>query len=245
LSNNQTSNSAGQVFATTRWTRVIATRGESPNARAALSDLCAAYYEPVVKFLRARFRNDDQARELAHAFFEQLLKKNNLAQASPERGRFRSYLLGAVKHFAADFHEKEFASKRGKQHEHVSIGEGTDTSPGIDPPEPDAKPLEIEFDKQWALTLLDRAIKQLEAEQRDAGKIDQFESLKPWLSGGGTGSQADVAGKLGMNEGAVKVAIHRLRKRFREIVKSEIAQTVPVSSDVQGELQYLMQVISG
>ena len=224
---------------------MLATRGESPEARAALSDLCAAYYEPVVKFLRARLRNDDQARELAHAFFEQLLEKNNLSSASPERGRFRSYLLGAAKHFAADVHAKEHAGKRGKQHEHVTIGEGTDTSPGVDPPEPDVKPLEIEFDKQWALTLLDHAIKQLEDEHRDTGKLQQFEVLKPWLTGGGTTSQDDVAAKLGMNEGAVKVAIHRLRKRFREIVKSEIAQTIPESDDVQEELRYLMQVVSG
>jgi len=209
-----------------------------------LSDLCAAYYEPVVKFLRAHTRSEDRARELAHAFFEQLLGKNSLANASPERGRFRSYLLGAVKHFFSDLRAKELAAKRGKQHEHVAIGEGTDTSPGVDPPERDPRPLETEFDRQWALTLLDHAVKQLEQEQTEAGKTDQFEHLKPWLTGGGSGTQSDVAERLGMNEGAVKVAIHRLRKRFREIVKSEIAQTVPESSDVQEELQYLMQVMS-
>jgi len=236
---------ASAVFATTRWTRVLAAGGESSEARAALSDLCSAYYEPVVKFLHARFRDEDRARELAHSFFARLLEKNNLSEASPERGRFRSYLLGAVKHFAADVHAREHAAKRGKQHEHVAIGEGTDTSPGVDPPEPDARPVELEFDRQWALTLLDHAIKQLEEEQRNTGNFDQFELLKPWLSGGGMSSQATVAEKLGMNEGAVKVAIHRLRKRFREIVKSEIAQTVPETDDVQEELQYLMLVVSG
>lgn len=233
------------MFATTRWTRVLATRGESEEAQSALSDLCAVYYEPVVKFLRAHSYHEDRARELAHAFFEQLLEKNNLANASPEFGRFRSYLLGAVKHFVADVRAKEFAIKRGKQHEHVVIGEGTDTSPGVDPPEPDARPPELEFDKQWALTLLDQAIKQLEREQADAGKSVQFEYLKPWLSGNGGSTQSELAEKLEMNEGAVKVAIHRLRKRFREIVKSEIAQTVPKNDDVQEELQYLMHVVSG
>ena len=105
--------------------------------------------------------------------------------------------------------------------------------------------METEFDRQWAMTLLDHAIKQLEEEQREANKADQFEGLKPWLSGGATDSQADLAGQLGVNESAVKVAIHRLRKRFRAIVKSEIAQTVPEPDDVQEELQYLMQVVSG
>lgn len=210
-----------------------------------MSDLCAVYYEPVVKFLRAHSYHEDRARELAHSFFEQLLKKNNLENASPERGRFRSYLLGAVKHFIAGVRAKEFAAKRGKQHQHVVIGEGTDTSPGIDPPEPDVRPSEQAFDKQWALTLLNHAIKQLEQEQADAGKSAQFEHLKPWLSGNGGSTQSELAENLEMNEGAVKVAIHRLRKRFREIVKSEIAQTVPKTDDVQEELQYLMQVVSG
>ncbi len=232
------------MFATTQWTRVLATRGESPEARVALSDLCSAYYEPVVKFLRARFRADDQARELAHAFFEQLLEKNNLSNASPELGRFRSYLLGAVKHFAADVHAKEHATKRGRQHEHVFIGDGTDTSPGVDPPEPDATPPEHEFDRQWAMTLLDRAVGLLEREQNEAGNRAQFDVLKPWLSGGEAGAQAEVAARLGMNAGAVKVAIHRLRKRFRDIVKAEIAQTVPESADVQEELQYLLEMVS-
>lgn len=233
------------VFATTRWTRVLAARGESPDARAALSDLCAAYYEPVVQFLGASTYSKDNASELAHAFFEQLLGKNSLANTSPEHGRFRSYLLGAVKHFVSDLRAKGLASKRGKQHEHVAIGEGTDTSPGVDPPEPDQRPLEQEFDKQWALTLLGHAIKRLEQEQNESGKTDQFEHLKPWLTGAGFGTQSDVAQRLGMNEGAVKVAIHRLRKRFREIVRLEIVQTVPESDDVQEELQYLMQVVSG
>ena len=241
---NITPQDANSVFATTHWTRVLAVRGESEEARAALSDLCSVYYEPVVKFLRTRFRDDDRARDLAHAFFAHLLEKNSLTKATPERGRFRSYLLGAVKHFVADVHEKEHALKRGRQYPHVAIDQGTDTTPGVDPPGPDERSLAREFDRQWAMTLLNQAITILTKEQNEAGRSAQFELLKPWLGGASGGSQAEVASKLGMNAGAVKVAIHRLRRRFREIIRSEIANTVSSVDEVQEELQYLMQVLS-
>ncbi len=235
---------AHAVFATTQWTRVLATRGESSEARAALSDLCSAYYEPVVKFLRARFHDDDRAREFAHEFFAHLLERNSLAGADRARGRFRSYLLGAVKHFIADRHDRELAAKRGAWAEHVSIDVGTDTSPGIDPPATQEYPPEVEFDRQWAMTMLDRAMKQLSADFTSAGNAEHFNILKPWLTGGGSDSQADAAHRLGLNEGAVKVAIHRLRKRFRELVKTEIANTVEDASEVAGEMSHLVTVLS-
>jgi len=234
---------SGGTFATTHWTRVLAARGGSVEARAALSELCAVYYAPVVAFLRARFHDEDRARDLAHQFFERLLARDAVAGASPERGRFRSYLLGAVKHFVADLHDRDHAAKRGAGAEHLPLEAGTDTSPGIDPPAPAGRPPELEFDRQWALTILDCAIAALAAEHDTPDLRMQFEVLKPSLTGGG--SQAELASRLGLNEGAVKVAIHRLRKRFRERVKAEIAQTVADPAQVREELSYLVTVLAG
>ncbi len=231
------------VFATTHWTRVLATRGESPEARTALGELCAIYYEPVVAFLRARFREEDRARELAHEFFERLLERNAFSGVDPQCGRFRNYLLGAVKHFLADRHARERAIKRGAGAEHVVLEPGTDTSPGIDPADRTLPPPELAFDRQWALTILDRVICALTIEHDTADRRAQLEALKPFLTGGGP-ALADVALRLGLNEGAVKVAIHRLRKRFRELVKTEIGRTVEPGPAVQEEMSHLIAVLS-
>lgn len=232
------------VFATTHWTQVLATRGESPAARSALSDLCSAYYEPVVAFLRARFGNEDQARELAHDFFARLLERNSLSGAEPRRGRFRSYLLGAVKHFVADQQDRERAAKRGAGVEHLTLAPGTDTSPGLEPADPALRGPALIFDRQWALTLLGLGLGRLGEELAADGRGEQFEVLKPWLTGTAAEPQAEAAARLGVNEGAVKVAIHRLRKRFREPIKEEIARTVGPDADVQEEMVYLLTVLS-
>ena len=241
---NEFSPNAPAAFVTTHWTRVLATRGDSPEARAALSELCALYYAPVVAFLRVRTRDEDRAREQAHEFFERLVAKDALAGADPQRGRFRSYLLGAVKHFVADLHDRALAAKRGAGAEHVPLESGTDTSPGMDPPASSGRPPELVFDRQWALTILDRAIAALAAEYDTADRRSQFAALKPYLTSGGT-SQAELAARLGMNEGAIKVAIHRLRKRFRELVKAEVAGTVRDPAELQAELSYLVTVLAG
>ncbi|HSH15499.1 MAG TPA: sigma-70 family RNA polymerase sigma factor [Verrucomicrobiae bacterium] len=234
------------VFATTKWTRVLAARGDSTDARVALGELCEVYYEPVVAYLRARWRDEDRARELAHAFFERLLARPSLAGAHPERGRFRSYLLGALKHFLADLRDCERAAKRGAGAEHLPLEAGTDTSPGLDPPAAEGRPPEVEFDRQWALTILNRSLNALAAEHDTADRREEFSALKPWLVPGTVGvSQAEVAGRLGVNESAVKVAIHRLRKRFRELVKAEIARTVDEPSQVNTEMSYLVTVLAG
>ena len=233
------------VFVTTKWTRVLAARGDSTDARVALGELCEVYYEPVVAYLRARWRDEDRARELAHAFFERLLARPSLAGAHPERGRFRSYLLGALKHFLADVRDRERAAKRGAGAEHLPLEAGTDTSPGIDPPAPVGWPPEVEFDRQWALTILNRSLTALAAEHDTADRREEFGALKPWLVVGAVSvSQAEVAGRLGVNESAVKVAIHRLRKRFRELIKAEIARTVEEPSQVNEELSYLVTVLA-
>ena len=238
---------APAAFVTTHWTRVLEARGDSPEAQAALGDLCAAYYAPVLAFLRRSGRDEDGARDLAQEFFARLLTRRGLDTVEPGRGRFRSFLLGAVKHFLADQHDRAHAAKRGGGHEPVPLDArpASDTTTTLQIPDPAAAVPDTFFDRQWALTILDRALAALAAEHDAADKANHFETLKPWLTGDSENlSQADAARRLDMNEGAVKVAIHRLRKSFRELVKAEIAQTVGNGADVQTELSYLLEVLS-
>jgi RNA polymerase sigma-70 factor (ECF subfamily) len=232
------------AFVTTQWTRVLEARGDSPEARAALSDLCAAYYAPVFAFIRCNAPHEDAARDLTQEFFAQLLARQGVASVDPQRGRFRSYLLGAVKHFLADTREREHRLKRGGGQSIESLDSGTDTSPGLEPPDLNTPSPDREFDRKWALTLLDRALATLAEEHKAAGKSDCFEALKPWLTGETEHlSQADAARQLGVNDGAVKVAIHRLRRRFREVIKAEISRTVNRPAQVDEELQDLLAAL--
>jgi RNA polymerase sigma-70 factor (ECF subfamily) len=231
-------------FGTTQWTRVLAARTESPAARAALSDLCAAYYAPVHAYIARTTRDLGDPRDLTHSFFERLLAGTELAGVQPDRGRFRSYLLGAVKHFLADTRDHQTAAKRGTRHPHVPADAGTDTHPGFDPPDPHGLPPDAWFDRQWALTLLARALDTLAAEHSAAGKADQFTLLKPWLTGDRPElSQSETAARLGVSETALKVALHRLRHRFRDQVKHEVAATLAHAGDAAEELQSLLRAV--
>jgi len=238
---SKSANPSPPAFVTTRWTRVVAAGGSDEGAAVALSELCEQYYQPVVTFLRCAGNSEDHARELAHEFFAKLLANPSLGNADPARGRFRSYLLAAVKHFVSDHRARARAAKRGGDREHVELKPATDTSPGVDPPDDSLRSSEKEFDRQWALTILGQALDQLAGEHAAAGKSELFETLKPWLTGDAEAlTQKDAALQLGMNEGAIKVAIHRLRKRFRAIVKDAVAQTLPADANVDDELSYLI-----
>ena len=231
-------------FGTTQWTQVLAARTESPAARAALSDLCAAYYAPVHGYITRTTHDLGEARDLTHAFFEKLLNGAMLGGVQPDRGRFRSYLLGAVKHFLADTRDRHRAAKRGAQHEHVPVDAGTDTQVGFEPADHQTLPPDAWFDRQWALTVVDRALNTLASEHAAAGKADHFTALKPWLTGDRPElSQAETAARLGVSEGALKVALHRLRHRFRDQVKSEIAATLAHPGDAADELQSLLHAL--
>lgn len=236
-------------FAPTRWTLVSQAKADDAAGRTALSELCAAYYAPVVAFLRAEGRSDDAARDLAHEFFARVLGGDALARADAGRGRFRSYLLGAVKHFLSDQRARAGAAKRGGGIAPLPLdGDAAHpTDAGLQIPAPASAPPDAVFDRQWALTLITRTLEVVAAELRNAGKGAQFEALKPWLVGPGaresTLSQAAAGAALGMSEGAVKVAIHRLRQRFRETLKSEVAQTVPADADVDDKLRHLVAVL--
>lgn len=236
--------SSSEAFAPTHWTLVLRARGDSLEARAALSELCAAYYNPVLAFLRRNGYEEESARDLTQEFFTRLLAHQGLDTVDPQRGLFRSFLLGALKHFLADMREHAQRLKRGGRQPHERIAAGTDTSPAIELPDPNTPNPEREFDRKWALTLLDRALAVLAEEQKSAGKIEHFETLKPWLTGDiENDSQAEAARQLNLTEGAVKVAIHRLRRRFRQHIKNEIGQTVGDPTQVDEELHHLLQAL--
>ena len=235
--------SGSSHFATTHWTCVLLAQGESAEARAALNELCTAYYAPVQAFLRHSVRRGESAEDLTQEFFSRVLTGRAFDQADPQRGRFRSYLLGAVKHFLLDMRDRQHAAKRGGDATHVTFDLGTDTSPGIDVPDPHAVSPEAAFEKQWALTLIDRALHQLQTEMTLTDKAAQFEILKPWLTGNIESSQSSAATSLGLNENAIKVAIHRLRRRFRDLVKTEIAHTVIDPTEQATELADLIAAL--
>ncbi|HTH48535.1 MAG TPA: sigma-70 family RNA polymerase sigma factor [Candidatus Limnocylindria bacterium] len=243
---------SSKAFAPTRWTLVLAARGETPAAKAALGELCEAYYQPVFRFFRREGHDEDAARELTQEFFARLLAGAGVANVAPERGRFRSFLLGAVKHFLGDHRNRERALKRGggmipEPLDPVGHGHGTapGTAPGLQVADAAADRPDSFFDRQWAFALMDRALTGLAAELAAEGRATHFAALKPWLVGDTTAlSQAEAARTLGLGEGAVKVAIHRLRKRFRELVRHEVAQTIPATEDVDTELRYLVEVLA-
>ncbi len=233
------------AFAATRWTLVLASRGDTPEAKMALRDLCAGYYAPVVAFLRRDGRPEDAARDLAHAFFEEILTGGRFDAADPTRGRFRSYLLGALKHFLQHQRRKEHAARRGGEAVHLPLTSPTDTQPGFDVAQPPDPAADRAFDRHWALTVLARAIDTLRAEFDRVGKAEFFEKLRPWLTGDAAGPQSAAADAVGLSPGAAKVAIHRLRQRFRDAVKAEIAQTIGGDeAQVKDELNYLITVVS-
>jgi RNA polymerase sigma-70 factor (ECF subfamily) len=226
---------------------VLRARGGSAESRAALSELCEAYYAPLHAFIRRVEADPETARDLTQAFFADLLARQSVGAVEPGRGRFRSYLLGAVKHFLAESRRKGAAGKRGGGQIPLSLeaGASTDTTSEWQIPDPAGVAPDALFDRQWATALVDRAVAALAGESQAAGRGEQFDALKPWLLGSLAGrSQTEAAQVLGMTEGALKVAIHRLRRRFRELVKAEIAETVGDPAQAQEELRYLVEVLA-
>lgn len=220
--------------------------GDAPEARSALGQLCDHYWMPVFRFLRREGRSEDDSQELAQDFFTRLLSGSGIDGVDPNKGRFRSYLLGALKHFLAERRRNEGRQKRGGGLiiEAIESG-GTETSPGMQLPDPSSGVPDSYFDHQWALAVLDRALSAVQASYQEPPKAKQFELLKPWLVGDSKQlSQSEVAAELDMSTGAIKVAIHRLRKLFREAVQDEIAQTVADPDDVSEELRYLIEVLA-
>lgn len=233
-------------FLTTRWTRVCLAKADSEDGRNALADLCDAYYEPVVAYLRSVLRDADAARDMSHAFFAEVLSGGKIGGAEPERGRFRFYLLGAVKHFVAHFRETEMRQKRGGGVAPLSLDAQTENSPALNLADDGKHSPEAAFDRQWAVTVLARAMDSLGAECAAEGKSALLNRLRPSLLGDAEhGDLAANAASLGMSVAAVKVAAHRLRRRFRQSVKAEIAGTLSDPSTVEDEMASLFAALGG
>ena len=209
----------------------------------ALAELCEQYYKPVEAFIRQR-KGVSEAADLTQAFFAKFLQSNGVHRAERRLTRFRSYLLGAVKHFLADQRDYERAEKRGGGVSPVPMEAPSETSPVLELADSSEDLLDKRFDREWAVTVLRRSLNHLRVEAEGSGKGEQFEILKHWLPGASGLSQTQALEKLQMTEGALKVAIHRLRKRFREAVSGEIAQTVNSEEDLRDELRYLVDVLS-
>jgi RNA polymerase sigma-70 factor (ECF subfamily) len=232
--------SPGEDFRTTRWTQVRRAKADSPEGRRALAELCNAYYEPVVAFLRCELRDADAARELAHDFFAHMLAGGAIARVEQERGRFRSFLLGAVKHFLSHQREALRRLKRGGGVENLSLNEAR-AVPDAGVLSPDAA-----FDQQWALTVVAHALEALRHECVTEGRGDFFELVKPWLTGDtARGEQAALAASHGMNANALKVAVHRLKQRFRQLLKAEVAGTLDDPGKVEAEMRALFAALGG
>jgi RNA polymerase sigma-70 factor (ECF subfamily) len=232
--------SPSKDFRTTRWTQVSRAKADSPEGRRALAELCNAYYEPVATFLRYDLRDVDAARELAHDFFAHVLSGGAIARAEQERGRFRSYLLGAVKHFLSHHREALRRLKRGGGGENISLNETEARSvPDKGVLSPDAA-----FDRQWALTVVAHALEALRHECAVEGRADFFERVKPWLTGDAArGDQTALAAGCGMNANALKVAVHRLKRRFRQLLKAEVAGTLEDPRLVETEMRSLFAAL--
>jgi RNA polymerase sigma factor (sigma-70 family) len=208
-----------------------------------LARLCARYWYPLYAYLRRQGKSPHDAQDLTQGFLLHLLKNQGLERVQREKGRFRSFLLAALKNFLADEWEKSQAQKRGGGVAAVSL----DTDDAEERYQSDlAGPMEPDklFERRWALTLLERVLGQLEAEFAAAGKKERFESLQVFLSGEPAGiSYAEAGRQIGMSEGAVKVAVLRMRQRYRELLRGEIAQTVATEGEVEEELRYLLEVL--
>ncbi len=227
-------------FPTTHWTMVL--EAASPDARrTALSDLCASYWPPVYGFIRRQVHDPEQAKDLTQAFFLRVLEKHDLPHARLERARFRTFLLASVKHFLSNEWDRQRAQKRGGgqlpfplEFDDGSCHEQADT---LTP--------ERLFERHWATMLLSRSLGSLRQEFEAAGKVCLFQSLEGCLTGDAAlPSYSEIGAKLDMSEGAVKVAVHRMRARFRQLLRKEIAQTVSDPAEVDDELRYLASVVS-
>lgn len=231
-------------FQTTLWTMVVhAGQSDSTRAREALAQLCQTYWYPLYAFVRRQGHPVHDAQDLTQAFFSRLLEKHALGQVDREKGKFRSFLLASLKNFLANEWDKEQAQKRGGGQAVISLDHNSAESRyGLEPGH-DLSPDKI-FERRWALTLLEQVLARLRDEYCSVGKADLFEQLKTTLTGeSGSASYASIAERLGMTEGAIKVAAHRLRHRYRDLIRAEIAQTVASAEDVDDELRHLLSVL--
>jgi RNA polymerase sigma factor (sigma-70 family) len=230
-------------FPTTRWTLVVAAGGaDRKESRSALSSLCESYWYPLYAYLRRRGYSPDQAQDLTQEFFTRILEGRYLDRADPEKGRFRSFILTSLKFFVADEEDRQRARKRGGGAV-VSLEFSSGEERYLREPSHDETPERI-FERRWALAMLDRVVDRLQREFVQHGHPEHFERLKGFLLGQTDAPYAALAREMNTSEGALKVAIHRLRKRYRDLFRQEIADTVADPAEVESELRYLATVLT-
>jgi len=230
-------------FATTRWSVVLRAGGDDAPAAAALAELCQSYWYPLYAYARRRGCDPEAARDAVQEFFLKLTTTRGFAGARRECGRFRSYLLVAMKRFLINEWQRARCEKRGGDQPVVSLDEClAESRYRLDLA--DNETAEVLFDRQWALTMLDRVLARLAEEYTAAGKADWFAELRGAIAADATTAPyAEIAARLGSSEGAIKVAVHRLRARYREILREEIAQTVATPDAVDEELHHLFAAL--
>ena len=233
------------IFVTTRWTVVLsAGRRSSPHSDRALSELCQTYWYPLYAFVRRRGHSKEDAEDLVQAFFARFLEKNYLEGLSAERGKFRAFLLASLKHFLANEWDKSQRQKRGGGVLYLSLDwRSADERFHLDPHDPSSP--DKTFDREWALALLERVIVRLRDECAAEGKAELFEQARGYLMvGEKTISYAEAAQNLKLDEGGVRVAVHRLRTRYRLLLRDEIAQTLEDPAQVAEELRSLQAALA-
>lgn len=232
------------VFATTHWS-VVLKAGDAPGDEhtRALDALCHAYWYPLYAYVRRLGQSPHNAQDLTQSFFAYLLENRLLAKADPDLGRFRSFLLGSLKNFMANEWRRQSAQKRDAAQTISFDAQDAEERYAIEPVE-EATPQSL-YEQAWAVAVLDQAITLLETEYATAGKKTLFEQLAPSLQGDRQASTyAEIGTQLSMSEGAVKVAVHRMRQRYRELLRASVANTVADPMEVDGELRHLMDVLS-
>lgn len=241
----RSSMASAQCFLTTHWSVVVAAReGASVEADAALERLCSIYWWPLYAFVRRRGYYAHDAQDLTQEFFARLLAKDFLHEVDRSKGKFRSFLLAALEHFLAKEWRRANAQKRGGKFTFVSLNDGSAETQFLQVPSSDLPPEKL-FEQQWALTLLTQVTTRLQQEQVAAGKGGQFEKLKIFLTGEKRAvAYADLALQLNTTEAALKMAVNRLRQRYRELLRAEIAQTVAGPEEVEEELRAVVSALS-
>jgi RNA polymerase sigma-70 factor (ECF subfamily) len=234
------------AFSTTHWSVVVAAAHSSaPGARDALEKLCATYWYPLYAYVRRRGYRPHDAEDLTQAFFEWLLQSDHLDVADPQRGRFRSFLLVRLKHFLSDEWKRSRAQKRGGGRTPISLdAQSAEARYAIEP----VTELTAEqvFERRWALAMLEQTVARLREEYVTAGRTELFDELKHFPPGEkGDRPYAEAATRLGLTPSAVKSAIHRMRKRHRDLLREQIAHTVSTPGEVDEELRYLIKVMGG
>jgi RNA polymerase sigma-70 factor (ECF subfamily) len=231
------------AFTTTHWSVVLEAQGESPAAQEALEKLCRIYWRPIYSFVQRQGVAPEEAEDITQGFFASLFERGSLSAVRKEKGRLRSYLLGALKYFLADEQRRAMAIKRGKGQRLVPLEElraenRVETEPA------DPVTAELIYERRWASTVLERVLNLLKDQYRAAGNTALFDSLKQLLPDEPDApSQADIAAQLGMAENAVRQAFHRFRQRYQLLLREEIAHTVATPGDIEDELRHLIAVV--